>query len=126
MARCSTAKFGDVVCRRGGIKPFAYGPDSEAESTELNPMGPMPGGKMVTASGDAQRTEQQMMARLELSDEDFARNSKLAPGTRRKYVEIPRNVSAALQSDGSLQLKFELSSGAFATVLLAEICGELI
>ncbi|MEO2013534.1 MAG: tRNA pseudouridine(13) synthase TruD [Fuerstiella sp.] len=123
---CSSVSFGDVVCRRGGIKPFAYGPDAEAEATDLIAMGPMPGGKMVKTSSDARTTEQQMMARLELSDDDFSRNSKLTPGTRRKYVEFPRNVSADLQSDGSLQLRFELTAGAFATVLLAEICDELI
>ncbi|HIE97417.1 MAG TPA: tRNA pseudouridine(13) synthase TruD [Planctomycetes bacterium] len=123
---CSTVAFGDVACRRGGIKPFAYGPDSDTVAADLSPMGPMPGGKMVKTSGAVQTVEQQVMARLELSDDDFSRNSKLTPGTRRKYVEFPRNVSADLQSDGSLQLKFDLTAGTFATVLLAEICDVLI
>ncbi|MCP4788157.1 MAG: tRNA pseudouridine(13) synthase TruD [Fuerstiella sp.] len=123
---CSSVSFGDVVCRRSGIKPFAYGSDSDADAMDLIAMGPMPGGKMVKTSGDAQTDEQQVMARLELSDDNFAQNSKLTPGTRRKYIEFPRNVSSAVMSDGSLQLKFDLTAGTFATVLLAEICDVLI
>ena len=123
---CSTVSIGDAVCRRGGIKPFVYGSESEVDRAELIPMGPMPGGKMVTSAGSARMSEQQIMARLELSDDDFSRNTRLTPGTRRTYVEFPRNVSAEARSDGSLQLRFDLTAGAFATTLLAEICNELI
>jgi tRNA pseudouridine13 synthase len=123
---CVSVSCGDVACRRGGIKPFVYGPESGDDATDLIPMGPMPGGKMVKTFGDAHSTEQQIMARLDLSDENFSQNTRLTPGTRRKYVEFPRNVSAEVQSDGSLQLKFELTAGTFATTLLSEICGELI
>jgi tRNA pseudouridine13 synthase len=122
---CSAVSYGDVACRKNGIKPFVYGPDSDVDITELNPMGPMPGGKMVKTFGDVQASEQQNMARLSLSDDDFSRNTRLTPGTRRKYVEFPRNVSAEVQSDGSLQLGFDLAAGTFATTLLSEICDEL-
>lgn len=122
----STVSRGDVACRRAGIKPFVYSPDSDEDATNLMPMGPMPGGKMVRTYGDAQSTEQQTMARLGLCDDDFSQNTRLTPGTRRKYVEFPRNVSANMQSDGTLQLRFDLAAGAFATTLLSEICAELI
>ena len=123
---CSSVSPGDVACRRSGIKPFVYSTDSDEHATTLMPMGPMPGGKMVKTCGNAQSTEQLTMARLGLSDDDFSRNTRLTPGTRRKYVEFPRNVSAEVQSDGTLQLRFDLSAGAFATTLLSEICAELI
>lgn len=121
----SSVAFGDVACRRGGVKPFAYGPDSQVDVQDLIPMGPMPGDKMVQTYGAVHATEQQVAKRLGLTAADFSRNTRLTPGTRRKYLQFPQNVSAKARSDGNLQLGFDLAAGTFATTLLAEICEVL-
>ncbi|GAB5441658.1 MAG: tRNA pseudouridine(13) synthase TruD [Fuerstiella sp.] len=117
---------GDVVCRRGGIRPFRFSDRGSIEASELIPMGPMPGSKMLAAEDDALEFEQEALQQLDLSFDQFAAQGKRSPGTRRRMVEWPTATSVTRTDDGGLQCNFELSAGVFATVLLAELFHPLI
>ena len=116
-----TPQSGDVVCGRTGIRPFLFDERGNTAAEDVIPMGPMPGPKMVTATGDVLQAESEVLNQLELSQDDFLRHAKLTSGTRRRYVEYPSAVGAELTDDGAICVRFELSSGSFATVLLAEL-----
>lgn len=111
---------GDVVCSKTGIRPFALC-DAAPNLTELVPMGPMPGSKMMPASQDIANMETRLMLKLGLTSANFAGAGKHTPGARRRMVAFPEFAEANLQADGSLQLQFSLSSGSFATVLLDQL-----
>ena len=117
---------GDVVCRRDGIRPFLFEDRGDTPAQDLVPMGPMPGPKMLPATGDIAHAETAILNSLGLPENAFAQSSKQAPGTRRKMVEYPTDCFAELTSDGSITISFQLPAGVFATVLLAELCGELV
>jgi len=121
----TTPTAGDVVCRRGGMRPFQFDDRGDIAAEELIPMGPMPGPKMMAAKAPVVEDEVAAMRILGLTEQDFDRHKKLTSGTRRKYVEFPSNTSATLTDDGGVQVQFELPSGAFATTLLSEVVGEL-
>ena len=117
-----TPLAGDVVCRRGGMRPFAFNDRGDTQAECLIPMGPMPGSKMMAATEQPATMEAAVLSRLELSPDMF--QGKQTPGTRRAMVEFPSDVSATL-SDGRIECRFTLSSGAYATVLLAQICQHI-
>lgn len=111
---------GDIVCSKTGIRPFAFA-DAAPELTELVPMGPMPGPKMMPASEPVSTMEERLLSELNLTSTDFAGAGKHTPGTRRRMVAFPDSASASLKSDGTLLLEFTLSSGSFATVLFDQL-----
>lgn len=117
---------GDVVCRRGGIRPFLFADRGTMPVEELVPMGPLPGPKTMAASGPVADLEQAALEHLGLSMDLFKAQGRRAPGVRRPMLEFPRNVSATPTAEGGIQLQFELSAGSFATVLLAELFAPLI
>ena len=119
------AQFGDVVCRRGGIKPFLFAEESDSQIDDVIPMGPMPGPKMLIALQDAKAAEMNAMQVLGLSDSSFASLGKAAPGTRRRMVEFPSATGTELSPDGGLRCRFTLPPGGYATVLLAEVIADL-
>ena len=119
-------RSGDVVCHRDGLRPFSFDQRGSTSARDLIPMGPMPGPKMMEATSAVQQLEQSALEQLSLAIDNFARSPKLTPGTRRRMLEFPRNTSARLEPNGSITVQFELPPGAFATVLLAEICSEVI
>lgn len=121
---CDTPLSGDVVCRRDGVRPFLFDERGETPADQLVPMGPMPGPKMVDATGDVLSAEAGVLQQLDLSTEDFTRHKKVTSGTRRSYVAYPSNTSAELTTDGAIRVNFELNAGNFATVLLAEIAAN--
>ena len=112
---------GDVVCSKTGIRPFAFS-DAAPDLTELVPMGPMPGPKMMPASAGVADAEDKQMAKLGLAESDFAGSGKQTPGVRRRMVAFPEATETRLEPDGSLLMQFSLSSGCFATVLLDQLC----
>ena len=116
---------GDVVCRKDGIRPHLLEESSETDHEQLVAMGPMPGPKMVKAVAEALRIEAEVLAQLGLTAEQFEDAGKLTPGTRRKMFEYPKAVGAFLADDGAIIVQFDLPSGCFATVLLAEVVGTL-
>lgn len=117
-----TPDSGDVVCRRDGIRPFLFDDRGDIAPQELLPMGPMPGRKMLSASGRVIQQEIAAAARIGLNLSDFDSLAKLAPGARRKMAAFPENAMARLMTDGGIEAAFTLPSGSYATVLLAEVC----
>lgn len=120
----STPIDGDVVCRRGGIRPFLYSDRNQDETAQLIPMGPMPGPKMVAAEGNVVLQEQNALLCIGLREEHFG-NGKATPGARRPMLAWPTNCSCELTDSGGLLLGFDLSSGSYATVLLREVVQNL-
>ncbi|MEQ9410929.1 MAG: tRNA pseudouridine(13) synthase TruD [Fuerstiella sp.] len=116
---------GDVVCRRDGIRPFLFDQRGETDADCLVPMGPLPGPKMVRATGTVLEAESAALQQLDLTEQHFARSAKLTPGARRRLAEFPLHVETAPDSSGGIVITFELPSGSFATVMLAEVCGSL-
>lgn len=125
---------GDVVIRRGGSKPFLYQPAEPGAADNgfaprttdpLLPAGPMPGPEMLPAAGAVHEQECRVMEELDLSLTAFAAHAKLCRGTRRCMLEFPESTDAELTEDGALVLQFTLTAGAFATVLLREIVGNV-
>jgi tRNA pseudouridine13 synthase len=115
-------QVGDVVIRRGGIKPFVLPPGQPG--TDFLPAGPMPGPEMTVASGDVLLQEQSAMQLLGLHAGVFSRFAKLTSGARRRMLEFPEQVVVEAV-DGAMKLSFSLPSGTFATSLLAELTGDL-
>jgi tRNA pseudouridine13 synthase len=68
----------------------------------------------------ARELEDQIMRDFDISTTDFRPLGKLAPGTRRPLA-IPLARSSAKAVDEGVQVRFDLPSGAFATVILREI-----
>ena len=116
---------GDVVCQRGGIRPFLFDERGNTPEDAVVPMGPMPGPKMLAATKTVHQREIERLADLQLTEDDFRRSPKLTPGVRRCFVEFPTDVSATLMPDGSIETRFALSAGSFATALLAEVVGVM-
>ncbi|MEM1349798.1 MAG: tRNA pseudouridine(13) synthase TruD, partial [Myxococcota bacterium] len=88
-------------------------------------MGPMIGPKMHPAYGAEQVREGEVLQEMGLELEDFVRVKRLAPGARRPYVTWPRDMRWSLEEgeegEASLRLRFFLSSGSYATILMREI-----
>jgi tRNA(Glu) U13 pseudouridine synthase TruD len=80
---------------------------------------------MVKALSEALQIETDALEQLGLTATQFEDSRKLTPGTRRKMFEYPKSAAAAKSEDGAMVVEFELPSGSFATVLLAEIVKEL-
>ncbi len=118
-----TPLVGDVVIRRGGIKPFLWPENSTAP--DLLPAGPMHGPKMVAAAGAIETQEQECLQLLGLNGSEFTRFPALTSGARRAMLEFATDCSADLNEDGSLVLQFELSAGTYATTLLREIAAAV-
>lgn len=118
---CGLPMSGDVVCRRDGIRPFLFDERGQTPAEDLIPMGPMPGAKMMEATGDVLRAELEALGELSLTSADFLRHAKLTSGTRRRYVEFVSQPQTELLPDGAIQVEFCLPAGSFATTVLAEI-----
>lgn len=117
---------GDVVCSRGGIRPFLFADRGSTPESDVIPMGPIPGPKMMAATGNTALAEQAAMRALGIATDDFCRNAKLTPGARRRMCEFPREGSARLLEDGRIETCFILPAGSYATVVLAEFCAAIL
>ena len=135
--------FDPAAAAPGGPAPSSEVPDLPQErgrqigvsdSTEghssafhqLIPAGPMPGPKMLAAAGVPYKVELAALSQLNLTGEEFARFAKLSSGTRRCMLEFPENVTAESLGDDCLQIRFDLRSGTYATVLLREIAQTVV
>ncbi len=87
----------------------------------LGVTGPMWGPKMYEVAADALEVELTALSQFELTSGDFMAHAKLTPGTRRdlfaRFLDPPR--CSAI--DGGVRVGFSLPSGAYATVVLAEL-----
>ncbi|MCK5688402.1 tRNA pseudouridine(13) synthase TruD [Myxococcota bacterium] len=118
-----TVLLGDImqVVESGG--PF-YVDDVEREQPRLDAKeivqaGPMPGPKMKEATGPARQREDDLLARLGLTYDDFRGFGKIMRGTRRPISVMPENILIE-ESDGVLTLQFTLPKGSYASVVLNE------
>lgn len=90
------------------------------DAREVVTGGPMVGGRLFAAAGEAAARETEALAALGLSAELFAGFGKLLGGTRRHNQVYPESLAADWERDG-LRLAFTLPSGCYATVLLREV-----
>jgi tRNA pseudouridine13 synthase len=90
------------------------------DAREIVPAGPMFGRKMFPAAGIAAEREAEVLARANLTRDQFAGHGKLLQGTRRHNLIYIDDLAAAWESDG-LRLSFSLPAGSYATVLLREL-----
>lgn len=134
-----TAIEGDVLRKRetGGVFVCA---DADADGPrvlagEVDPTGPMPGGRLMGAEGPAAAREQAAAA-LFGTDIELTPLQRFAPGTRRVARVVPQDlgwsretvdraaIAGADPADrGGLTVCFTLPPGCYATVVLGELCG---
>lgn len=89
---------------------------------EITPTGPMFGANMLPASDEAGAIEQWLLRQHGLCQQDWRAIGHLAPGTRRAlWVKVEQADVTAL-SDNRLLLTFFLPAGAYASLLLNEVC----
>ena len=92
------------------------------EAKELVVTGPMPGPKMYDTYEEAADVERAAMAKFDVGPEAFAALHKDAPGTRRAFfVSFLEPPEFRLDGVDSAWIGFSLPSGAYATVVLAEL-----
>lgn len=91
-----------------------------ARRFEISATGPMFGAKMRSPEGEALAREQAALARWNLRPEDLDRFRASGAGTRRPYRVRLTNPRLEVEPDG-IRLLFTLPSGAYATVVLAEL-----
>jgi tRNA pseudouridine13 synthase len=95
------------------------------DAFEISPTGPLVGYRMSLPQGEPLHMEQEALAKIELSADQFRQSGKLrTKGARRpirvKPTEI--NLAAGVDEHGShITVAFTLPAGAFATVLLREL-----
>lgn len=82
--------------------------------------GPMYGGRMYAAKGQAAEREAKVLSDNRLSPAAFGGFGKLMSGTRRHNLIYLDDLAATWEADG-LRLAFMLPSGSYATVLLREV-----
>ncbi len=75
---------------------------------------------MRKASGEAAIQEGAILADAGLSEADFARWKRIAPGSRR-FVRVPLTKIGLTVSDFTVTLEFTLPAGSYATILVREI-----
>jgi tRNA pseudouridine13 synthase len=118
---------GEVVRLNGSNSVFVVtDPDAELPrllAGDLHLTGPMPGPKMRAAEGDAAELERQILGELPLDGADWEKLGRYAPGTRRDVVLRPEGLELVAIDDRSLRVRFELSSGGYATELVRELTG---
>ncbi|MCK4628784.1 MAG: tRNA pseudouridine(13) synthase TruD [Sedimentisphaerales bacterium] len=92
---------------------------------EISPTGPLFGYLMAEAEGKTGEIEKAVLSDTNLELADFRlKNSNKVKGGRRPLRFQPRNVNIGSGTDENgpyLELRFELNSGCYATVLLREI-----
>jgi tRNA pseudouridine13 synthase len=117
---------GDVLRRResGGLF-FTTSPEVDqprVDAGELDVTGPMPGWKeRPAAQGEALAREERVLAQAGVPRDAFQKARGEAEGARRPYRVPVRDASVRAVDPTSLELAFELPSGAYATRVVAEI-----
>ncbi|MEX0703970.1 MAG: tRNA pseudouridine(13) synthase TruD [Planctomycetales bacterium] len=91
------------------------------DAGEIVPTGPMFGPKMRQPAGEPLERERRLLEACELKLEDFRRQQRLLPGTRRACIVWPAELAIQAEPEG-LRLSFTLPPGTYATTLLAEFC----
>jgi len=115
---------GDVLRKEdtGGIFTTADLADAErrVQAWEVSPTGPIFGERMRWPEADALAREEAALASAGVTRAHLAAFARFGAGTRRALRVRPANVALAAEPD-ALVFRFDLPSGAYATVLLREI-----
>ncbi len=120
-----TALTGEVLKKRetGGLfnceDASVDGP--RVAAGEVDPMGPLPGPKMMPVSDEAAEREAAALEACELDEAALSVLSRFAPGSRRLARVVPGELSLVLEGD-TLLASFTLPKGCYATVVLSELC----
>ena len=120
----STALMGDVMVRHDPPAMFDVtdpaADQPRVERLEISPSGPLFGKSTRPVRGEAAALEGEVLAGSGLSDAEVAR---LGPGSRRALrLPVPEDLDISASTPNELMLAFSLPAGAYATVLLEEIC----
>ena len=118
---------GDVLKKRetGGlfVSEDAAADAPRVASGEVDPTGPLPGGRMRAGLAEALEREQVALLSVLPDAEMRAVLDRFAPGTRREARIFPADLNVTLDAaTREATLEFFLPAGSFATVLLAELC----
>ncbi|MCK6572299.1 tRNA pseudouridine(13) synthase TruD [Myxococcota bacterium] len=89
---------------------------------EVDPAGPMVGAKTFAAVGAAAELEAAALATLNLTAEALATLHRFAPGTRRAARLLVEALEVTFEPPDRAVVRFTLPAGAFATVVLGELC----
>ena len=92
------------------------------DAKEISVTGPMPGSRDGLASGTTGELEREILAELEIDEDDLKVFGRGGRGTRRPLTIFIDDLSWEVESD-SVNLEFTLPSGTYATVLLREFTG---
>jgi tRNA pseudouridine13 synthase len=115
---------GDVMARWpfGGlfVAEVVAREQQRLEAREIVSAGPMFGRKMFRAGGEAARREEKVLQDAGLTTQAFGAFGKLLAGTRRHNIVYVDDLAATAEAEGA-RLRFTLSAGSYATVLLREI-----
>lgn len=95
------------------------------DAFEVSPTGPLPGKRMTVLTGSAGEIENSVLDTIDLTADDLNRLKQYGAGGGRRSLRFrPENTDITSDTDehgDHLQLRFELPSGCYATVLLREI-----
>ena len=132
--RSSQVSAGDVLqkCATGGSSPRPIPPSTSPGSTagELATTGPLPGGREIEPPPEtpARALEDQAIADVGATREDFARAGRDLPGARRPLLlRLTASADAISEDPGSsaesarVRLRFALPAGGYATVVIAAL-----
>jgi len=114
---------GDVLHKTGGgmfTCEDAATDEARLHAGELVVTGPMFGAEMRSAVGDAGAREDAIVGAAGLTRESFASVSRIAEGTRRD-ASIHVGEAGVAAIDGTLEVRFTLPGGAYATAVMREI-----
>lgn len=95
------------------------------DAREVVTTGPLYGADVDLAESTAGELEQRILEESGLSLNDWKQASVRSVGSRRPLILYPGELRAELESPHTVVLSFFLPKGAFATVLLREIMGDL-
>lgn len=133
MPEIGTLQNGDLAWLHRNGAVFSVTSDADAmkeqpraDAFEISPSGPLFGEKSKLAEGKPGALEQRVLSESGLKIEDFSRReAERQPGARRPlriaFLERP-SVEIEL---GAIVVRFALPSGAYATVVLSEILGQI-
>ncbi len=123
----STVLDGDLLARTSGSAPFVSSEpvvdQNRLDEGEIALLGPICGPRMPRSpeGSQARALEDDVLNGFDLGPEDFRTFGRLARGGRRRLSVPVGEPKLDRREDGSLDLRFCLPAGSYATVLLREI-----
>jgi tRNA pseudouridine13 synthase len=129
-------RLGDVLQKTGSGGQFVCSDpaidQARVDAGELLPTGPMPGGRVTEPpeGTPARALEDQALADIGATRDEFARAGRDLPGTRRPVILRVEPGDPAVSEEPcstagqmALRLRFALPAGSYATVVVAELLG---